>query len=217
MLYNYDSMEINEIIEQRRAKLGSLKEKGIPAYDRILAERSDIVQVVNNFQEGRRVSLAGRIMAKRSHGKVIFLDLRDSTGRIQLYVKSDIIGQDRFSIMEDIDIADFINVKGELFKTHTGEISVKVEEFVILAKALRPLPEKWHGLKDIDLRYRQRYLDLIANEEVKKVFLLRAQIIKAIRTFLDDKGFLEVETPMIHSVPGGRQAGLSRPITMSMI
>jgi len=196
-------MELNEIINQRKSKLESLKEKGICVYDNLISDRINIIEAINNFQEGRGLSLAGRIMAKRSHGKVLFLDLRDATGRIQLYIKEDIVGKDKFSILNDLDIADIISARGELFKTHTGELTVKLEEFTILAKSFRPLPEKWHGLKDIELRYRQRYLDLLTNEEVKKVFLARSRVIQAIRNFLDDKGFLEVETPMMHSVPGG--------------
>jgi lysyl-tRNA synthetase class 2 len=197
-------MELNEIIAQRKAKFGSLQAKGIPVYDRIESgRRIAIGELLNNFQAGKKASISGRIMAKRSHGKAIFMDLKDGTGKIQLYLKEDIVGKDRFSVFEDVDIADIINVNGELFKTHSGEPTVKVEEFAILAKALRPLPEKWHGLKDIELRYRQRYLDLIANEEVKNVFLLRSRIIKNIRNFLDDNGFQEVETPMMHPIPGG--------------
>ena len=196
-------MELNEIIQQRKAKLESLKSKGITVYDKPGFQRIDIGEALNNFQESKKVSLCGRIMAKRSHGKVLFLDLKDSTGKIQLYLKEDILGKDNFDLLEDVDIADIIGVKGELFKTHSGEPTVKVEEFVILAKAFRPLPEKWHGLKDVELRYRQRYLDLITNEEVKKVFLIRSRLIKAIREFLDDKGFIEVETPMMHNIAGG--------------
>jgi lysyl-tRNA synthetase class 2 len=196
-------MELNEIIEQRNAKLDSLESKGITVYDRPFPGRIDTAQAKADFQEGRKVSLAGRIMAKRSHGKASFLDLRDSSGRIQLYLKADFLGQDKFSLLEYIDIADIIAVKGELFKTHTGEDTVKVEDIAILAKALRPLPEKWHGLKDVEVRYRQRYLDLIANEEVGKTFKIRSQIIKAMRNFLDAKGFQEVETPMMHDIPGG--------------
>lgn len=199
-------MELNEIIRQRKAKLQSLKDKGVTTYASPGPSRIDIIEALNNFQEGKRVSLCGRIMAQRSHGKVVFLDFRDSTARIQLYLQESIIGEERFSIFEDVDIADIIGVEGELFKTRTGEPTLKVEEFVILAKALRPLPEKWHGLKDIELRYRQRYLDLIANKEVEKVFLGRSRIIKAIRQFLDDKGFQEVETPMMHSIAGGAEA-----------
>lgn len=196
-------MELDEIIAQRRAKLESLKDKDTYLDDSFFSNRLDIRETLKEFQEGKKVVIAGRIVAKRSHGKVEFLDLRDSTGKIQLYIKADFVGKEKFQLLEDMDIADFVGVKGELFKTRSGESTVKVEEFTILTKALRPLPEKWHGLKDIELRYRHRYLDLIANEEVKKVFLVRSKIIKAIRDFLDNKGFLEVETPMMHNIPGG--------------
>ncbi|MCX5703475.1 MAG: lysine--tRNA ligase [Candidatus Omnitrophica bacterium] len=196
-------MELNEIIEQRKAKLEALKAKLPAIYDQPQASRQDILEVLNNFEAGGKVILAGRIMAKRLHGKVLFLDLRDSSAKIQLYVKADFVGDEVFDILKEIDIADIIEAAGELFKTHTDEPTVKVEGFRMLAKALRPLPEKWHGLKDVEVRYRQRYLDLIANEEVKKVFLLRSKIIRAIREFLDDKAFLEVETPMMHSIAGG--------------
>ncbi len=197
-------MELNEIIAQRKAKFEHLTAGGANLYyNQPFIGRITIGEAMQNFQEGKKVSIAGRIMARRSHGKVVFMDLRDSTGKIQLYLKLDFVGEEKFNILEDIDIADILSIKGELFKTHAGELTVKVEDFVVLAKTLRPLPEKWHGLKDVELRYRQRYLDLIANEEVKKVFLMRSRIIKAIRDFLDDKAFLEVETPMMHPVPGG--------------
>ena len=197
-------MELNEIIAQRKAKFERLSAKGANLYyNQPFTGRIIIVDALQDFQEGKSISISGRIISRRSHGKVVFMDLRDSTGKIQLYIKSDFVGEEKFNSLQDVDIADIISVKGELFKTHTGELTVKVEDFVVLAKALRPLPEKWHGLKDVELRYRQRYLDLIANEEVKKVFLTRSRIIKAIRNFLDDKGFLEVETPMMHPIPGG--------------
>jgi lysyl-tRNA synthetase class 2 len=196
-------MEVNEIIQQRKAKLEVLQSQGIAVYDKPFPNRLDIGEIVSNFQEGKKVSICGRLIAKRLHGKVIFADLRDSTGKLQLYIKADFIGPEKFSLLENIEIADFISVTGELFKTHTDELTVKVTEFVILSKALRPLPEKWHGLKDIELRYRQRYLDLISNPEVKKVFIWRSQIIRAIRNSLDERGFLEVETPMMQSIPGG--------------
>ena len=200
----YETMELNEIIAQRKAKFEHLSAKGLNLYyNQPFADRININEALQDFQEGKRISIAGRIIARRSHGKVVFMDLRDSTGKIQLYIKTDFVGEEKFNTLEDIDIADILSVKGELFKTHAGEITVKVEDFVVLAKALRPLPEKWHGLKDVELRYRQRYLDLIANEEVRKVFLMRSRIIKAIRNFLDGKGFLEVETPMMHPIPGG--------------
>ncbi len=196
-------MELNEIIQQRRDKLRSLQEKGVPVYGSAPFDRAEIAVALKDFQEGQKACLAGRIMAKRAHGKVVFMDLRDFTGRIQLYLKSDFLGAEKFKLFEDVDIADFISVRGELFKTHTGEPTLKVEEFSILSKALMPLPEKWHGLKDVEVRYRQRYLDLISNDDVKKVFVARSRIIKLMRSFLDVQGFQEVETPMMHSVPGG--------------
>ncbi|MBU0503881.1 MAG: lysine--tRNA ligase [Candidatus Omnitrophota bacterium] len=196
-------MELNDIIAQRKLKLESLKAQGIPLYPSNVSEHAHISEALTDFAEGKKMSLCGRIMAKRLHGKVIFMDLRDTTGKIQLYIKADFIGKDRFALLDNLDIADILAVRGELFKTHTGEFTLKVDEYTILAKALRPLPEKWHGLKDIDIRYRQRYLDLISNEEVKKVFLQRSQIVKTIRGILDKKGFLEVETPMMHYIPGG--------------
>lgn len=196
-------MELNEIIQQRKAKMEALKAKDITLYPSQVPLRTDIAEVLRNFEEGKSVGLCGRIMAKRLHGKVLFFDLKDSGAKIQLYIKADVVGSENFKFLDEIDIADIIWVKGELFRTHSGESTLNVKEFMLLVKALRPLPEKWHGLKDIELRYRQRYLDLIANEEVKKVFLARSRIIRAIRHFLDEKGFLEVETPMMHAIPGG--------------
>jgi len=196
-------MDLNELIQQRKAKAQALEAKGVSLYPAQAVQYTSIGEVLADFKEGQKLIFCGRITAKRSHGKAAFLDLRDSTGKIQLYIKADIVGEDGFFIYDNIDIADFIEVAGELFKTHTGEPTLKVEKIALLSKALRPLPEKWHGLRDVDLRYRQRYLDLIANDEVKKVFRARAKIIKEIRDFLDAKGFLEVETPMMHYIPGG--------------
>ncbi|MBL7151757.1 MAG: lysine--tRNA ligase [Candidatus Omnitrophica bacterium] len=196
-------MELNEIIQQRRDKLAALKEKGVSPYGCAQDSCMQIGQALKEFREGEKAGFNGRIMARRSHGKATFLDLRDSTGKIQLYFKLDDMDKDKAATFENLDIADFINARGEFFKTRTGEPTLKVEEFEILSKALRPLPEKWHGLKDVELRYRQRYLDLISNDEVKKVFLMRSRIIKVIREFLEEKGFLEVETPMMHNIAGG--------------
>lgn len=196
-------MDINEIIQQRITKLEVLGAQNVPLYPANVPIHTAIGEVLSNFTEGKKVTLCGRVMANRAHGKVNFMDLREATGKIQLYVKRDIIGPEKTALLEQLDIADIISASGELFKTHTGEFTLKVEDLVILSKALRPLPEKWHGLKDVELRYRQRYLDLLANEEVKKVFLLRAKIIRAIRSFLDQRGFLEVETPMMHDIAGG--------------
>ncbi|MFA5276182.1 MAG: lysine--tRNA ligase [Candidatus Omnitrophota bacterium] len=200
-------MELNEIIQQRIAKLDSLKAKNIPLYPAFVPAHITVAEALGSFDEAllepRQVTLCGRITAVRSHGKASFLDLRDVTGRIQLYVKRDLIGEEKAEVFSSLDIADFISVTGEIFKTHTGEITLKVKDFCVLAKTLRPLPEKWHGLKDVEIRYRQRYLDLISNEEVRKIFQTRSRIIKAIRNFLDAKGFLEVETPMMHDIAGG--------------
>ncbi len=196
-------MEINEILQQRQAKLEALKAKGALVYPSVVPEHIAIAQALSDFQEGRKTSVCGRLMAKRQHGKATFLDLRDTTARLQLYLKEDAVDKNNLEVFENLDIADIVFAQGELFKTHTGEPTLKVEKIALLAKALRPLPEKWHGLKDIDLRYRQRYLDLISNEEVKKVFLARARITRTIRDFLDAKGYLEVETPMMHHIAGG--------------
>ena len=196
-------MELNELMQQRKIKAEALKSKGLSLYPAKTPKHIQIGVVLVDFKEGAKAAFCGRIIAKRGHGKAAFLDLRDSTGKVQLYIKADIVGVDNFFVYENIDIADIVYTEGELFKTHTGEPSLKVEKIDILSKALRPLPEKWHGLKDVDLRYRQRYLDLIANEEVRKVFKLRSLVIKSIRDFLDNQGFLEVETPMMHSIAGG--------------
>lgn len=196
-------MELSEIIEQRKAKLEALKARGVNPYGRPFPSSLQVGQVLADFQEGKKIAVNGRLTAKRGHGKVVFGDLRDSTGKLQLYMKSDILGPDKFSLLDNIETGDFIGVSGELFKTHTGEATVKVEDFTILSKALRPLPEKWHGLKDVELRYRQRYLDLTANEESRAVFVSRAKIVRSLRQTLDEAGFLEVETPMMHDIPGG--------------
>ncbi len=196
-------MEIEELINQRRQKLQNLANLGVESFSRTPQGRVIIGEILNDFKEGQKPILAGRITAKRSHGKVLFLDLKDSTGKIQLYIKENIVGAEKFSICLELDIADFIAVSGETFKTHTGEPTLKLEEVTVLAKAMRPLPEKWHGLKDVEVRYRQRYLDLISNDEVKEVFIKRSRIIKAVRDFLDARRFLEVETPMMHNIPGG--------------
>jgi len=196
-------MDLQEIIAQRKNKVNLLRDKGIEPYALALKERLSVKQAVDNFQEGGSVALAGRIIAKRAHGKANFLDIRDATAKIQVYIKEEIVGSEKFALFESLDIADFIAVKGELFKTRTGEITVKAADLFILSKALRPLPEKWHGLKDVEIRYRRRYLDLITNQQVREVFLTRSRIIALIREFLDKRGYLEVETPMMHPIPGG--------------
>jgi lysyl-tRNA synthetase class 2 len=196
-------MEMNEIIAQRITKLNSLRSRQIEPYGESVPGRKLISGILSDFAEGQSVEVGGRIIARRQHGKAVFCDLKDSTGKIQLYLKEDIVGKDKFALLEDIEVADFIAAKGQTFRTRTGEPSIKVLEYRLLCKAIRPLPEKWHGLKDIELRYRQRYLDLIANEEVPLVFRRRSEIVRLIREFFDNRGYLEVETPMMQFVPGG--------------
>ncbi len=196
-------MQLNEIISQRIAKLNLLRAEQVEPYNATAAGGGLISDVLANFTEGKIVQVSGRIMARRQHGKAIFYDLKDSTGKIQLYFREDIVGQKGFKLLEYIEVADFIAVKGETFTTRTGEASLKLLEYNLLCKAIRPLPEKWHGLKDVELRYRQRYLDLIANEEATGVFRRRSQIIQLTREFFDTRGYLEVETPMMQFIPGG--------------
>lgn len=196
-------MEMDDIIRKRIDKLKLFKDKGIELYSNKFLRSHSTADLVNNFKEGDKVSIAGRITAKRTHGKASFCDLKDQSGKVQLYIKSDIVGQENFLLFQELDIGDIIGVSGELFKTHTGQITVNVGDFKLLSKSLRPLPEKWHGLKDIQIRYRNRHLDLIANEKIKEVFLMRSKIIAHIRDFLDKNGFIEVETPMMHYIPGG--------------
>ncbi|MDP2929791.1 MAG: lysine--tRNA ligase [Candidatus Omnitrophota bacterium] len=195
--------EENDLIKQRRTKLDAINSKGIYAYGGRFDTTSSIKELTDNFAEGKTATIAGRIMACREHGKAKFYDLKDSTGKIQLYVKADIVGPDAFELSNNTDIGDFIGVSGETFRTRTKEPSIKVTKLEMLSKSLRPLPEKWHGLKDVETRYRQRYVDVIMNDDVKKVFVARSNIVSEIRRFLDSKGFLEVETPMMQSIPGG--------------
>ncbi len=195
--------EENDLIRQRRIKLDNILAKGIDAYGGKADVSFGIKELKDNFAENKQVSVAGRIMALRAHGKSVFMDIKDSSAKIQAYLKEDIVGKDKFGFLDNIDIGDIVRVAGDTFKTRTGEPTIIVKEFDLLSKSLRPLPEKWHGLKDVETRYRQRYVDLIVNDDVRKVFAARSKIVTGIRTFLDDKGFMEVETPMMQSIPGG--------------
>jgi len=206
---NQEMQDLNEILRVRRIKLKELQEKGkdpftIVKYDVTHSSQ----QIINDFDnlEGKHVSVAGRIMSKRGMGKASFCHIQDRDGRIQIYVKIDEVGAEVYEDFKKYDLGDIVGVAGEVFRTHKGEISIKVKEITLLAKSLLPLPEKWHGLKDVDLRYRQRYLDLIVNPDVRKTFILRSKIIKAIREFLDNRGFLEVDTPLLNTIPGGAAA-----------
>ena len=207
--------DANELVRQRHAKLVGLRGRGIDPFGtrfpvthwaRPLGERLGAAgeEELKGFGP---VSLAGRVVALRHHGKSCFAHLMDYTGRIQLYTRADRLGDD-YAGFTDLDLGDFIGVTGEMFRTRTGELTVAVKAFTFLSKSLRPLPEKWHGLKDVETRYRQRYVDLIVNADVRAIFLLRARLVAAIRRFLDARGFLEVETPMMQPIPGG---AIARP------
>lgn len=199
----------SEILQIRRDKLSALQEEGKDPFQITTYARTAYAdQIVEKFDEmeGRTVSIAGRIMSKRGMGKASFIDLRDSSGRVQSYVRQDHVGPEVYADFKKWDIGDIIGIEGEVFRTQKGEISVKADKAVLLSKSLLPLPEKWHGLKDTELRYRQRYVDLIVNPDVKDTFVKRSRIVSAIRSVLDRKGFLEVETPVLHMQAGGANA-----------
>ena len=194
------AQDMGELLRIRRDKLKVLQEEG---RDPFTITRFDVTHhtqdIKDNFDamEGQAVSVAGRLMSKRGMGKVSFCDLQDKTGRIQIYARKDEMDEDNYNHFKKYDIGDIVGVKGEVFRTKTGELSVRATELTLLAKSLRPLPEKFHGLTDTEMRYRQRYVDLIANPEVKDTFVKRSQILKEIRAYLDEKGFLEVDTPIL--------------------
>lgn len=191
-----------DIRRQRIEKLEKLREEGIDVYGRFFPKK-DIVLI----REGEKdVKAAGRIMAIRHHGGSSFLDIKDSTGKIQLYFKKDNVNEKEIFVFKHLDIGDIIGVEGDVFRTKTGELTILIKHLTILSKALNPLPEKWHGLKDVEIRFRKRYLDLIMNEDVRNVFKKRARILQYIREFLNSRGFIEVETPMMHIIPGGADA-----------
>lgn len=195
--------EQNDLIKERYKKLETLKGMGINPFGGKFLKDFSIGQILPIFEDKKRIRTAGRLTAMRVMGKSTFCDLKDDTGRIQLYVKPDHISETEFQVFQNLDIGDIIGVEGELFKTKTGEVSIRVDKLQILSKSLRPMPEKWHGLKDVEVRYRKRYLDLIASDEVRELFKKRSLIVRSIRRTLDDLGYLEVETPMMHSIPGG--------------
>ncbi|MGE5599233.1 MAG: lysine--tRNA ligase [Bacteroidota bacterium] len=207
-----DKEQEQEQIRLRKEKAARWRAAGYDPFGAAFARTHLAGQIEPDFAalEGRRVAVAGRLISIRRQGKVTFADLGDHTGKIQLYVKIDRLGEDAFGLFDQLDLGDIIGAEGKVFRTRRGEVSVETDSFRLLAKAFRPLPEKWHGLKDVDLRYRQRYLDLIVNPEVRKVFIQRTRIVSAIRRFLDERGFLEVETPVLSLIAGG---GHARPFT----
>jgi lysyl-tRNA synthetase class 2 len=197
---------LDTLIEQRKAKLAALRAKGIDPFKNKFTPGETCHHAREQYAEGREVALAGRITAHRDMGKSMFMDIRDQSGRIQIYAQKNVLGDEQWDLFTHLDLADFIGVRGAMFTTKTNEISVKVTSFVILAKALRPPPAKYYGLEDTEIRYRQRYLDFIANPEVKDVMLARSEMLHEIRKFLHARGYVEVETPMMQAIPGGAAA-----------
>ncbi|MDF2856867.1 MAG: lysS [Neobacillus sp.] len=207
--------DLNDQFLVRREKMNTMRENGLDPFGKRFDRTNSIKELVEQFGElekedleGKNVSvaLAGRMMTKRGKGKAGFANIQDLTGQIQVYIRQDAIGEDSYKVFDSSDLGDIIGVEGTLFKTKVGELSVKVQNFVFLTKALRPLPDKFHGLKDVEQRYRQRYLDLIVSQESKETFITRSRIIQSMRRYLDDHGYLEVETPMMHAIAGGASA-----------
>ena len=196
----------NELIAQRREKLEALRARGVEPFGRAFETSGSIAEVRQKFKEGDSLRAAGRITAHRDMGKSHFVDLRDATGRIQAYFHEKEIGAAAMEIFNLLDLGDFIGVEGVCFLTKTGEPTLKVRRFEVLAKALRPPPEKWHGLQDVEARYRQRYVDLVANEQSRETFQKRIALVREIRRFLEDRAFVEVETPILQTVAGGAAA-----------
>ncbi|MFC1824894.1 lysine--tRNA ligase, partial [Thermodesulfobacteriota bacterium] len=203
------------LLEERKRKAETIKSRGINLYPAGYSCNMTVSKALARFgnldaaaleDENQSFSMAGRIMAIRNFGKASFLHFKDQTGRLQAYIRKDRIGEEQFDLFKLMDIADFIGIKGSFFRTRTDELTILANDITLLTKSMRPLPEKWHGLTDIETRYRQRYLDLIVNDDVKDVFILRNRIIQTIRDFLIRREFLEVETPMMQPIPGGATA-----------
>ncbi|WNQ11706.1 lysine--tRNA ligase [Paenibacillus aurantius] len=208
-------LELNELLVVRREKLDELRGLGIDPFGQKFERTHTAKQILEAHGDQTKeeleglaveVSLAGRIMQKRGMGKASFVHIQDVTGKIQIYVRKDTVEEKQYQAFEILDIGDIIGVRGTVFKTQTGETSVKAKEVLVLSKSLYPLPDKFHGLKDVEMRYRQRYVDLITNEEVKETFILRSRIIQSMRRYLDSQGYLEVETPTLHAIAGGAAA-----------
>jgi lysyl-tRNA synthetase class 2 len=205
----------DEFYRQRRAKLARLRERGIDPYPPRYRRTHTTAEALSAFQSWEEAGatnpapelrVAGRITAMRDMGGASFIDLRDGSGKLQAYIRRDTLGEEAYEGLRDLDLGDFLGVTGSLFRTRTGEVTVNVREHVLLAKALLPPPEKWHGLADVETRYRQRYLDLMANPEAQALFVMRSRVIAAIRRFMDGRGFLEVETPILQPQAGGAAA-----------
>ena len=203
-----EESNLNEQMLVRRQKMKELQDSGKEPFGRkfeITHHNNEIKANVDSFTEEQETKIAGRVMSIRGHGKTAFLNVMDASDSIQCYLRKDVLGEE-YDLLKLMDIGDIVGITGTVFRTKTGEVSIRVKAMEILAKALRPLPEKWHGLKDIEMRYRQRYVDLIVNRDVRETFVMRSKILRSIRNYLDTKGFLEVETPMMHSIAGGAAA-----------
>lgn len=196
----------NELVAQRREKLKALRTRGVEPFGHAFETSGSIAEVREKFKEGETLRAAGRITAHRDMGKSHFVDVRDATGRIQIYFHAKEIGADSIEIFKLLDLGDFIGVEGTCFVTKTGEPTLKAHKLEVLSKSLRPPPEKWHGLQDVEARYRQRYVDLVANEESREAFQMRVAMVSETRRFLEDRGFVEVETPILQTVAGGAAA-----------
>ena len=206
----------NEQFEQRKEKLEQLKDSGINPFANDFKPTHLASELISQYgelsedelkEQSEEFSLAGRVMAIRDFGKSLFFHIADRSGRIQGYIKKDVVGEDEHKAFKKfVDLGDFVGIKGNLFKTRTGELTLNVTEYKFLTKSLHPLPEKFHGLKDVEVRYRQRYLDLVSNPEIKEIFLTRSKIIKLIRKYLEERDFVEVETPILHPIAGGAAA-----------
>lgn len=208
-------LEENELIQTRIEKMDQLRTKGVDPFGHrfsVTHHASDVLAIGDGKDKDelealrQRVRIAGRLMVRRGHGKASFAVLNDISGNIQIYAKIDVLGEQQYDIFNLLDLGDFVGVEGTVFRTNRGEITVLAEQLTVLSKAVRPLPEKWHGLKDVETRYRQRYLDLIVNPDVREIFIARSRIIQAIRAFLGERGYLEVETPTLHAVASGAHA-----------
>lgn len=209
MAENYEALELNEVLRVRREKLAGLIEKGDNPYElTVFAQQAHSAEIKADFDkyEEKQTSIAGRMMSKRIMGKAAFAHIQDGQGLIQIYVRKDMLGEEEYASFKQMDIGDILGVTGTVFRTHAGEVSVKAEKITLLSKSLQVLPEKFHGLKDVDMRYRQRYVDLIVDPQVKDTFVKRSAILKEIRSYLDARGFLEVDTPVLHTLEIGAAA-----------
>ena len=203
-----EQLDLNDQMLVRREKLAQYEEDNIYPFGQRFVVQHKALQIKDEFRDfdGQPVVLAGRLMTIRSHGKTAFANLRDLSGDIQVYFRKDVMGEEAYKYVKMLDMGDIVGIEGHVFKTQKGEITVKVNKLTLLSKSLRPLPEKWHGLKDTELRYRQRYVDLIVNPGVRDTFVKRTKIVAKIREYLNSKQFMEVETPMMHAIPGGAAA-----------